>query len=62
MGLVPDDSSNASDRVDGDRSEAHPPLPRDKRGWQVAPAPDGRGMPEHAPARGRAFVNANSAP
>ena len=30
------------------RSEAHPPLPRDKRGWQVAPAPDGRGMPEHA--------------
>src|ERR1700720_163097 len=50
MGLVPDDSSNASDRVDGDRSEAHPPLPRDKRGWQVAPAPDGRGMPEHAPS------------
>jgi cell division protease FtsH len=33
---------------DGERSEAHPPLPRDKRGWQVAPAPDGRGMPEHA--------------
>jgi cell division protease FtsH len=32
----------------GSRSEAHPPLPRDKRGWQVAPAPDGRGMPEHA--------------
>ncbi|HYB24960.1 MAG TPA: ATP-dependent zinc metalloprotease FtsH, partial [Solirubrobacteraceae bacterium] len=34
-------------REDG-RSEPHPPLPRDKRGWQVAPAPDGRGMPEHA--------------
>ncbi|HUB74516.1 MAG TPA: ATP-dependent zinc metalloprotease FtsH [Solirubrobacteraceae bacterium] len=32
----------------GERSEAHPPLPRDKRGWQVSPAPDGRGMPEHA--------------
>ena len=48
MGSVPDDPSNTSDRVDGDRSEAHPPLPRDKRGWQVAPAPDGRGMPEHA--------------
>ncbi len=45
---VPDDPSNTPDRVDGDRSEAHPPLPRDKRGWQVAPAPDGRGMPEHA--------------
>jgi hypothetical protein len=23
-----------------------PPLPRDRRGWRVAPAPDGRGMPE----------------
>jgi cell division protease FtsH len=36
------------DRPGGERSEAHPPLPRDKRGWQVSPAPDGRGMPEHA--------------
>jgi len=50
MGSVPDDSSKTSDRVNGERSEAHPPLPRDKRGWQVAPAPDGRGMPEHAPS------------
>jgi len=26
------------------------PMPRDKRGWRVAPAPDGRGMPEqHKP-------------
>jgi cell division protease FtsH len=48
MWSVPDDSSQTSDRVDGERSEAHPPLQRDKRGWQVAPAPDGRGMPEHA--------------
>jgi cell division protease FtsH len=31
------------------RRDAHPPMPRDKRGWQVSPAPDGRGMPEHAP-------------
>jgi cell division protease FtsH len=23
----------------------HPPMPRDKRGWEVAPAPDGRGTP-----------------
>ena len=23
--------------------DTHPPMPRDKRGWQVAPAPDGRG-------------------
>jgi cell division protease FtsH len=26
-------------------------MPRDKRGWQVAPAPDGRGMPEQQPTR-----------
>jgi cell division protease FtsH len=27
-----------------------PPMPRDKRGWRVAPAPDGRGTPEeHKP-------------
>ncbi len=25
-------------------------MPRDKRGWQVAPAPDGRGMPEQSPS------------
>src|SRR5271168_3230510 len=50
MQAVPDDSSNTSDRVDGERPEVHPPLPRDKRGWQVAPAPDGRGMPEKAPS------------
>ena len=37
------------ERYDGERTDPHPPLPRDKRGWQVAPAPDGRGMPEHAP-------------
>src|ERR1700732_988937 len=26
-------------------------MPRDKRGWQVSPAPDGRGMPEQAQSR-----------
>jgi cell division protease FtsH len=31
-------------------SSPHPPMPRDKRGWHVAPAPDGRGMPEQAPS------------
>jgi hypothetical protein len=39
-----------SDSVGGERWQAHPPLERDKRGWQVAPAPDGRGMPEKAPS------------
>ncbi|HXB16192.1 MAG TPA: ATP-dependent zinc metalloprotease FtsH [Solirubrobacteraceae bacterium] len=36
------------DRQDGAQKDAHPPLPRDKRGWQVAPAPDGRGAPQPA--------------
>jgi cell division protease FtsH len=27
------------------------PIPRDERGWRVAPAPDGRGMPDSPPAR-----------
>jgi cell division protease FtsH len=43
------DAPSQPERPSGERSEAHPPLPRDKRGWQVSPAPDGRGMPEHAP-------------
>ncbi|MFZ0376235.1 MAG: ATP-dependent zinc metalloprotease FtsH [Solirubrobacteraceae bacterium] len=34
-----------------EKSVPPPPMPRDKRGWRVAPAPDGRGMPdEHKPA------------
>ena len=43
------------------KADAHPPMPRDKRGWQVAPAPDGRGMPEQEgssppPHRRRGFL------
>ena len=37
----------------------HPPLGRDKRGWQVSPAPDGRGAPptqSRAPHRSRWFL------
>jgi cell division protease FtsH len=45
---VPDEAASPPSSDDG-RTEPHPPLPRDKRGWQVAPAPDGRGMPERAP-------------
>ncbi|HUY58998.1 MAG TPA: ATP-dependent zinc metalloprotease FtsH [Solirubrobacteraceae bacterium] len=50
--------------IDADHSrtsKAVPPssMPRDKGGWQVAPAPDGRGMPEQhkppPPHRVRAF-------
>jgi hypothetical protein len=32
-------------------------LPRDERGWRVAPAPDGRGMPEQ---QGRRAPHAGS--
>jgi cell division protease FtsH len=34
----------------GDKAVPPAPMPRDKQGWRVAPAPDGRGMPEeHKP-------------
>jgi cell division protease FtsH len=34
-----------------DKASSPAPMPRDKQGWRVAPAPDGRGMPdEHKPA------------
>ena len=35
---------------DDDKAVPPAPMPHDKRGWRVAPAPDGRGMPEeHKP-------------
>jgi cell division protease FtsH len=42
--------ADAQPERDGEarRADAHPRMPRDKRGWHVAPAPDGRGMPEQA--------------
>jgi cell division protease FtsH len=43
---MPEDASTEADGAASGRRDAHPPMPRDKRGWQVAPAPDGRGMPE----------------
>jgi cell division protease FtsH len=46
---VPEESQQQPAQ-DASRAEAHPPMPRDKRGWQVAPAPDGRGMPEQPPS------------
>ena len=44
------ESPSEPDPAGVDRRDTHPPMPRDKRGWQVAPAPDGRGMPEQAPS------------
>jgi len=45
------ESQRTADSTPGEsaRSDAHPPMPRDRRGWQVSPAPDGRGMPEQPP-------------
>ncbi len=48
---MPAEGSESSKAKRTKRDDPHPPLPRDKRGWQVSPAPDGRGMPEHAPTR-----------
>jgi cell division protease FtsH len=48
-----------SSQVSDDGGEPRPQLPRDKRGWQVAPAPDGRGAPPSAQRpvlRRRGFV------
>jgi cell division protease FtsH len=43
-----------------DKEDARHPMPRDERGWNVAPAPDGRGMPEgekpRPPHRTRSFL------
>ena len=39
-----------SSQENADKPAPPAPMPRDKRGWRVAPAPDGRGMPdEHKP-------------
>ena len=46
-----DDRSAPNDSSDGAQTSVPPaPMPRDKQGWRVAPAPDGRGLPEqHKP-------------
>jgi cell division protease FtsH len=46
-----DDPPQESAPQRASRRDTHPPMPRDKRGWQVAPAPDGRGMPEQQPTK-----------
>jgi cell division protease FtsH len=50
MDEMPDEPPANSSPQGENRRDAHPPMPRDKRGWHVAPAPDGRGMPEKAPS------------
>jgi cell division protease FtsH len=50
MNQAAGETPNEPDRPGVGQRDAHPPMPRDKRGWHVAPAPDGRGMPEQAPS------------
>jgi cell division protease FtsH len=47
----PDNTSRDADLGRAGQSAGPPsPMPRDKQGWRVAPAPDGRGMPDqHKP-------------
>src|SRR6202012_602965 len=49
--MAEDRPAPSSDRSGGSQKAVPPaPMPRDKQGWRVAPAPDGRGMPdEHKP-------------
>ena len=49
IGAVLDQTPQEPDRVKVSEASTHPPMPRDKRGWHVSPAPDGRGTPEQAP-------------
>src|ERR1700722_13143530 len=47
---MPDARSTSNDSSPPRKLGPRFPMPRDKGGWQVAPAPDGRGMPEqHKP-------------
>jgi cell division protease FtsH len=47
---MPDGGQELSTRETGTKAVPPSPMPRDKGGWQVAPAPDGRGTPaEHKP-------------
>src|SRR5579875_1487350 len=55
----PSQARDAATRSRADKAVPPAPMPQDKGGWRVAPAPDGRGMPEQAkpppPHRFRAF-------
>ncbi len=54
-----DDRQDLNGRRTVDRAVPPAPMPQDERGWRVAPAPDGRGMPEQrkprSPFRRRGF-------
>src|SRR6201999_2840759 len=48
--MAEDSPAPRTDRSDAQKSVPPAPMPRDKQGWRVAPAPDGRGLPDqHKP-------------
>jgi cell division protease FtsH len=50
MQRVTDSQQASKTPTPADKPGSPAPMPRDQRGWRVAPAPDGRGMPdEHKP-------------
>src|ERR1700761_2199995 len=50
-GMAEDPPAPRSDRSDAQKAVPPAPMPRDKQGWRVAPAPDGRGLPDqHKPS------------
>ena len=46
-----DDHQDLNGRRTDDKAVPPSPMPQDERGWRVAPAPDGRGMPEQHKSR-----------
>jgi cell division protease FtsH len=49
--VVSDPQVSQQTSTRADKAVPPAPMPRDKQGWRVAPAPDGRGLPdEHKPA------------
>jgi cell division protease FtsH len=48
--LMPDEPPISNDSQAAQKAVPPSPMPRDRQGWRVAPAPDGRGMPDqHKP-------------
>jgi len=48
---VSSDGRDPESTPDAQKAVPPPPMPRDRRGWRVAPAPDGRGAPEQPKPR-----------
>src|SRR5438477_6325625 len=58
-GDVTEQRADSTEPTESRKAAPPSPMPRDRQGWRVAPAPDGRGMPEEQkpkpPHRWRGF-------